>query len=280
MGAQVWVRLESQAPGGADDAVAVYISVLLVALLSWLVARSLRRHWVRKTRARVAGLRSINQEFAADSARKLAVRLRHDAPTLRQFRSIQAETIAAGRSDEWEPLVAMVRRGRWASAEYNRRLAALEGIPSQTENYRWFLSERGYARVERKVLSKLRLKFNTDCAVLVSWQYVSPQGRNRYQDSKTLAFADLEALLAQSDERQRYRMSMEYERSLMTSSMRADILRRDSYRCVKCGATAQQGAELHIDHIRPVSLGGTTIPENLQTLCAPCNRGKGNRFIG
>jgi hypothetical protein len=280
MGAQVWLRLESQAGGGAGVAGTVCSILLLVALVCWPVMGQVRRGFVERTSARVAQLWRINQEFAGDAARNLAVRLHHDASSLRQFRSIQAETIANGRSAEWEPLVALVRRGRWAATEYNRRFAELEGTPNQVTEYPWFIREKGYARVERHVLSKLHLKFNTDCAVFVSWQYVSPQGRNRYEANKTLTFEDLEALLVQLDKQQRYRMSAQYERSLMTPSMRADILRRDGYRCIKCGATAQQGAELHIDHIRPVSMGGATTPENLQTLCAPCNTGKGNRFIG
>jgi 5-methylcytosine-specific restriction endonuclease McrA len=33
---------------------------------------------------------------------------------------------------------------------------------------------------------------------------------------------------------------------------------------------------LHVDHIKPWSLGGLTVDENLQTLCEPCNLGKSN----
>jgi hypothetical protein len=37
---------------------------------------------------------------------------------------------------------------------------------------------------------------------------------------------------------------------------------------------------LHIDHIRPVSLGGSNDPSNLQLLCARCNLSKYNRWVG
>jgi 5-methylcytosine-specific restriction endonuclease McrA len=47
-----------------------------------------------------------------------------------------------------------------------------------------------------------------------------------------------------------------------------------------CGASASDGAVLHIDHITPVSHDGLTVPENLQTLCQSCNLGKSNRFVG
>ena len=53
--------------------------------------------------------------------------------------------------------------------------------------------------------------------------------------------------------------------------MRRQVFRRDGGRCVACG-----GDELlQFDHVIPVALGGSSTPENLQLLCAPCNREKG-----
>lgn len=65
------------------------------------------------------------------------------------------------------------------------------------------------------------------------------------------------------------------EREKMTAQLRYKIIKRDGYRCRACGAAVQDGARLHVDHIEPVSRGGKTIEENLQTLCACCNLGKG-----
>lgn len=57
--------------------------------------------------------------------------------------------------------------------------------------------------------------------------------------------------------------------------LRFKVLRRDSFKCQYCGASAQQGAKLQIDHIVPWSQGGRSVIENLRTSCGPCNRGKG-----
>lgn len=46
--------------------------------------------------------------------------------------------------------------------------------------------------------------------------------------------------------------------------------------CAHCSSSEN----LEVDHIRPVSLGGTNDRENLQALCGTCNRKKLNRFIG
>lgn len=65
------------------------------------------------------------------------------------------------------------------------------------------------------------------------------------------------------------------ERAKVTPSMRYEVIRRDGYRCRACGFSVQDGAHLHVDHIRPVSLGGRSTMDNLQTLCSACNIGKG-----
>lgn len=55
------------------------------------------------------------------------------------------------------------------------------------------------------------------------------------------------------------------------------VLRRDRYRCRLCGRSpATAPIELQIDHVRPMSKGGTNEPSNLRTLCADCNSGRGD----
>ena len=55
--------------------------------------------------------------------------------------------------------------------------------------------------------------------------------------------------------------------------MRFAIYNRDGYRCCKCGRKTN---DLEIDHIMPISKGGKTHPDNLQTLCKKCNKEKSN----
>ena len=57
------------------------------------------------------------------------------------------------------------------------------------------------------------------------------------------------------------------------------VLKRDNYRCVKCGASPSNNheVELEVDHIVPVAKGGGNMLENLQTLCRECNQGKKDR---
>src|SRR6266571_7019425 len=56
--------------------------------------------------------------------------------------------------------------------------------------------------------------------------------------------------------------------------LRYTILKRDYFTCQKCGRRPPQ-VTLEVDHITPLSLGGTNNEKNLTTLCTWCNRGKG-----
>ena len=63
-------------------------------------------------------------------------------------------------------------------------------------------------------------------------------------------------------------------RTRIPKGMRKEVFKRDNYTCVQCGASKEDGATLHIDHIIPVSRGGTDELDNLQTLCSDCNLNK------
>ena len=65
-------------------------------------------------------------------------------------------------------------------------------------------------------------------------------------------------------------------RAALSLQLRWDVLKHDDYRCVKCGARPPD-VQLEVDHIIPVSRGGTNDPKNLRTLCHPCNQGKKDR---
>lgn len=74
---------------------------------------------------------------------------------------------------------------------------------------------------------------------------------------------------------QRNKMNRKYKNGL---TLREYILSRDNYTCKKCGLSRYKEPHLllEVDHIVPVSKGGSSIEGNLQTLCWQCNRSKSN----
>ena len=66
------------------------------------------------------------------------------------------------------------------------------------------------------------------------------------------------------------------ERAKVSKELRQEIFERDGYTCVNCGSTEKESLE--IGHIMPISKGGKTELDNLQTLCHDCNVRKGNNY--
>lgn len=57
--------------------------------------------------------------------------------------------------------------------------------------------------------------------------------------------------------------------------LRMEVFKRDKFTCQYCGATPP-AVVLQIDHVTPVSKGGTNDEVNLVTACEACNLGKGS----
>ncbi|WP_419552025.1 HNH endonuclease [Candidatus Poriferisodalis sp.] len=64
-------------------------------------------------------------------------------------------------------------------------------------------------------------------------------------------------------------------RERIPDEVRAIVFERDSGRCQKCGSQD----DLEYDHIIPVAKGGGNSVNNIQILCADCNRRKGSSII-
>ncbi len=64
------------------------------------------------------------------------------------------------------------------------------------------------------------------------------------------------------------------ERRSITEAVRAEVWRRDQGRCVDCGSRQR----LELDHIVPLSKGGSNTVRNIELRCEACNRKKGARI--
>lgn len=69
---------------------------------------------------------------------------------------------------------------------------------------------------------------------------------------------------------------MKATRKPLGKTIRFSVFRRDKFTCRYCGRNSDT-AVLEVDHVIPVSRGGTSEMDNLITSCADCNGGKGAR---
>lgn len=114
------------------------------------------------------------------------------------------------------------------------------------------------------------------------FQYTSAGGNSGQVVDVKLDTPTLDALSETLAQRIRWAKSAAGQRALMTAGLRNWIKGRDNHTCQNpvCGVSvaAEPHLLLEVDHIIPVSRGGLSHPENLQTLCWRCNRTKGARM--
>jgi 5-methylcytosine-specific restriction endonuclease McrA len=103
-----------------------------------------------------------------------------------------------------------------------------------------------------------------------------------YWEDDDLTAHDVVAFVAERDRRRRRRLEHAHaalqaerdgppRREPIPRDVRLLVWRRDGGRCTECGGYF----ELQYDHVIPLAMGGATSVENLQLLCAGCNRDKG-----
>ena len=68
------------------------------------------------------------------------------------------------------------------------------------------------------------------------------------------------------------------KRKSLPQTIRFEVFKRDKFTCQYCGKSAPD-VILEIDHIIPVSKGGSNDIMNLVTACRECNRGKTNKNL-
>lgn len=113
------------------------------------------------------------------------------------------------------------------------------------------------------------------------FEYTSAGGNSGQVTNVVLDTRTLEALSQTLVEKIRWAKSAAGQRALMTSHLRNFIKERDQHTCLQCGVSvaAEPHLLLEVDHIVPVSRGGLSVVENLQTLCWRCNRVKGAKLL-
>jgi hypothetical protein len=104
-----------------------------------------------------------------------------------------------------------------------------------------------------------------------------------FWEDEGLEARDVLALVRERERRDRRRLERAHaalalddgvrgpRRTAIPAEVRQAVFERSGGRCVACGATF----DLQYDHVIPLALGGASTVENLQVLCAPCNRAKG-----
>lgn len=111
------------------------------------------------------------------------------------------------------------------------------------------------------------------------FEYVSAGGNSSQRTTVNLNTPTIDALIESLSQTVRFKKSAAGQRALMTAKLRESIKTRDNHTCQYCSISlaAEPHLLLEVDHIIPLSKGGLSTTENLQTLCWRCNRTKSNK---
>lgn len=114
----------------------------------------------------------------------------------------------------------------------------------------------------------------------LTFRYISNGGLKNEPYDFIFNIENLNAFIAFLSKKIKFKKSIAGQRALMTPKLRDKIKARDNNTCQICGLSTKDESNLllEIDHIIPLSKGGMTTEDNLQTLCWKCNRSKGSKI--
>lgn len=154
-------------------------------------------------------------------------------------------------------------------AEYKQYLGDVPEYIME-EDEAGFYSRLGFANIDESVLT-------------VEYKFAYTSGGGMAQRSFTVPMTEetIAELINTLESKLTASAFAKEQRTLMTKKLREFIKNRDDFTCRFCGNSVQKEPNLllEIDHIIPISKGGFTREDNLQTLCWKCNRAKSNKIM-
>lgn len=141
-------------------------------------------------------------------------------------------------------------------------------------------------KVEKTIVKNQIKKRPSNYHIYVEIDYIHRNGYIKSRKSKRFYIKDIYSAMNSvgTSWNGRYSDSVwnsltKVERGKVTLSMREKVFARDNYRCRYCKTKGSANNRLEVDHIYPISKGGKSTLNNLQTLCHRCNQKKGAKVI-
>ena len=265
---------------------AVIISmVIIAAVIALFVLEKMWMEKVKSTSKRVKALLDLNQKIGFHQVQDHFNIFKH-YDNKRNFVSVEPGYLMAAeirsKIDFFSVYTLQVKENRSKELQYQSAVQEILDKECFVDYDEIKMPEALYKWHENKFIKKNQIVPITNCAFEVNMSYSSPKGKVELSKSDIFNFDDLfacfESVAHSRLDRTTYSQLVAVERGEVSDSLRYDILNRDNFTCVICGASSRQGARLHVDHIIPVSKGGKSTRDNLRTLCERCNIGKSNKI--
>ena len=257
------------------------ISIVIIIIVGCKAISKERINVVRRVSTCFEQAKEINEVFHFyDIDKVLCLEKKCNSKT--QYDRFDAHDYLVGIAlEQRETLEDFVFKAEYNRTQYDTYIDKMNEIPPTPKEIikkRGKIGVQDFHDIEDSLCKEILFKPRINPIVKVKVSYVSQKGRNTYSREEKFSVEQIKDILLEASKRLSYEDSKQYQRSLMTASLRYQILHRDHFRCTICGASVADGAKLEVDHIKPISKGGKTEPNNLRTLCQSCNRGKRDRY--
>lgn len=285
----VKIRLQNSAPIMKDLLwVIVVIAILLVAAIITLIINAIintvYERIIDEHSIALKALRSINSEYTFERITPHSVSFKLDNEnyydTITPYDCLVYDLVYSHKS-----VAASIK-----SAEDNRRKHQV-----YTDKISRIDCFDTYSIDKKPILAKKRMRlekrlFNDAVLRPVTYYSINSQviltdinGKFKSRKSKDFYPQEISEAIRQLGQKQNgfylndniWQSICRVERGKVTNRMRFSIYNRDGNRCRECGSRSN----LEIDHIFPVSKGGKSTYDNLQTLCHRCNSKKSNTIV-
>ncbi len=227
----------------------------------------------------------INAEFTFNELKsKIIVKKHYDNKSY--FNKIEPAYLMSSylrtNATQFAHLIQKIKENQILFAAYQDRIAEVRSQPTNIQFSKTKIIQKSALKKEKKFIKQLILQPVIDLKLCFYMSYSSPAGQVNISKKGCFDFQDVffafESVSRTYLDKDTYRELALVTRGEVSDSLRYDVLKSDDFKCVICGASAKDGVRLHVDHIIPVSKGGSSKIENLRTLCERCNVGKSNKI--
>ncbi len=140
-------------------------------------------------------------------------------------------------------------------------------------------------KAEKKMFNGYKIKPPADFKVKIKLNCAKMNGEVVDNKAQTFNKAEVMGLIDRLNDRSGYYYNdrgiwdslCRVERGKVSNKLRIMVYERDGYKCRYCGR-GEGECKLEVDHIKPISKGGKSTYDNLQTLCEDCNKQKDNKY--
>lgn len=231
------------------------------------------RHVSKKMRQQET--RALSDDELLDELRRVAERLGTPTLTVTQFNRTSTRTNAAGISRRLGSWNQALRRAGLALSPHGRRYTDDEYFENILNVWTHYGRQPKYGEMNK---SPSTIPAGAYESRFGGWRRSLSAFVERVNTDRDFDASRTPPLL-QPQQMHASAPGTKARRRTIPLGLRYDVLRRDRFKCVLCGASpaVSPTCHLHVDHIVAFARGGTTEEGNLRTLCSHCNVGKADK---